>query len=99
MKVNGKRIRADFVAIDRHGKIHVFEAIHGNSGLTRNQKASGVFDMNNPSNTLGGIGGGTITPSSGTKVTFDVATSNIQKSGALGSKGTSHNATFHVLHY
>lgn len=24
MKVNGKRIRADFVAVDGHGKIHVF---------------------------------------------------------------------------
>uniref|UniRef100_UPI00201F73D8 RHS repeat-associated core domain-containing protein n=2 Tax=Escherichia coli TaxID=562 RepID=UPI00201F73D8 len=99
MKVNGKRIRADFVAVDGHGNIHVFEAKHGNSRLTGNQEASGVFDMNNPSNTLGGIGGGTITPSAGTKGTFKVATSNTQKSGALGPKNTSHDATFHVLHY
>ena len=99
MKVNGKRIRADVVAVDGHGNIHVFEAKHGNSRLTGNQEASGVFDMNNPSNTLGGIGGGTITPSAGTKGTFKVATSNTQKSGALGPKNTSHDATFHVLHY
>ncbi|MBA8189627.1 hypothetical protein HVZ54_13310 [Escherichia coli] len=42
--------------------------------------------MKNPSNTSGDIGGGTITPSSGTKGKFDVATSNTQKSGALGPK-------------
>ncbi|WP_375224219.1 RHS repeat-associated core domain-containing protein [Erwinia amylovora] len=99
MRVNGSRVRADFVAVDGRGSIHVFEAKHGAGGLTPNQKASGVFDMNSPSNTAGGIGGGTITSSSGTKGTFSVATSNTQKSGALGPKGTSHDATFHVLHY
>ncbi len=99
MKVNGSRIRADFVALDGHGKIHIFEAKHGKSRLTRKQRRSGVFDMNSPSNTVGGIGGGTIKPSSGTKGTFSVATSNAQKSGALGPKGTSHDAVFHILSY
>ncbi|EQB97872.1 hypothetical protein [Photorhabdus temperata] len=50
MKMNGSRIRADFVAVDSRGNYHVFEAKHGNSGLTKNQRASGVFDMNKPSN-------------------------------------------------
>ncbi|WP_223881605.1 hypothetical protein [Affinibrenneria salicis] len=99
MKVNGSRVRADFVAVDGHGKIHVFEAKHGNSGLTKNQSRAGIFNMNNPSNTVSGIGGGVIMPSSGTKGTFSVATSNTQKSGALGPKGTLHDAIFHVLSY
>ncbi|MER0209553.1 RHS repeat-associated core domain-containing protein [Brenneria sp. L4-2C] len=48
MKVNGSRVRADFVAVDGHGKIHVFEAKHGNSGLTKNQSRSGVFTLQIP---------------------------------------------------
>ncbi|HAK2952878.1 TPA: type IV secretion protein Rhs [Salmonella enterica] len=99
MKVNGSRIRADFVAIDGHGNYHVFEAKHGNSGLTRNQGKAGVFDMNSLSNTTSGIGGGTITPSAGTKGKFEVATGNKEIGERIGERGSSHDATFHVLTY
>ncbi|EJX0633966.1 hypothetical protein ACLLH4_004695 [Salmonella enterica] len=99
MKVNGSRIRADFVAVDSRGNYHVFEAKHGNSGLTKNQGKAGVFDMNSPSNTAGGIGGGTITPSAGTKGKFDIATGNKEIGERIGGRGSSHDATFHVLTY
>ncbi|WP_181573546.1 hypothetical protein [Photorhabdus laumondii] len=99
MKVKGSRIRADFVAVDSRGNYHVFEAKHGNSGLTKNQSASGVFDMSKPSNTAGGIGGGTITPSVGTKGKFKVATGNKDITRDIGKRGSSHDATFHVLSY
>ncbi|WP_289994935.1 RHS repeat-associated core domain-containing protein, partial [Photorhabdus laumondii] len=95
MKVKGSRIRADFVAVDSRGNYHVFEAKHGNSGLTKNQSASGVFDMSKPSNT----GGGTITPSVGTKGKFKVATGNKDITRDIGKRGSSHDATFHVLSY
>jgi RHS repeat-associated protein len=99
MKVNGKRIRADFVATDGQGNYHVFEAKHGLGRLTQNQKASGVFDMSSPSNTVDGIGGGVITPSAGTAGSFDVATGNKNITDVLGTRGTSYDATFHVLKY
>lgn len=99
MKVNGSRIRADFVAIDGHGNYHVFEAKHGNSGLTKNQGKAGVFDMNSPSNTTSGIGGGTITLSMGTKGKFEVATGNKDITRDIGARGSSHDAIFHVLSY
>ncbi|EIX6434130.1 hypothetical protein MKU92_003073 [Salmonella enterica] len=99
MKVNGSRIRADFVAVDSRGNYHVFEAKHGNSGLTKNQGKAGVFDMNSPSNTAGGIGGGTITPSAGTNGSFKVATGNKDITRDIGVRGSSHDATFHVLSY
>jgi hypothetical protein len=99
MKVNGSRIRADFVAVDGHGNYHVFEAKHGNSGLTKNQGQSGVFDMDSPSNTVSGIGGGTITPSAGTKGKFKVATGNKDITRTIGMRDSSHDAIFHVLSY
>ena len=99
MKVNKSRIRADFVARDGHGNLHVFEVKHGTGALTKNQKKANVFDMSNPSNPVGGIGGGTIKPSNGTKDTFSVATKNRNVRALLGARGTSHSATFHVLKY
>ncbi|MDX5629083.1 MULTISPECIES: hypothetical protein [unclassified Brenneria] len=97
MRVNGRRIRADFVVVDGHGNYHVFEAKHGASGLTRNQKASGVFNMNSPSNTVGGIGGGTITSSSGPGGKFSIATGNREIAERIGEKGSTFDALFHVL--
>ncbi|WP_248731415.1 RHS repeat-associated core domain-containing protein [Pseudomonas sp. MWU13-2517] len=98
MKVNGKRIRADFVAKDRNGKLHVFEVKHGTGKLTPNQTGSGVFDMTKPANTTQHLGGGTIKPSAGTKGSFKVDTKG--KPGVpLGGKGAQHNATFNLLIY
>ena len=98
MKVNGKRIRADFVAKDRNGKLHVFEVKHGTGKLTPNQTGSGVFDMTKPANTTQHLGGGTIKPSAGTKGSFKVDTKG--KPGVpLGGKGAKHNATFNLLIY
>ena len=98
MNVNGKRIRADFVARDARGNLHVFEAKHGSGRLTQNQAAAGVFDMSSPSNTTQHLGGGTITPGAGTTSDFTVATSG-KPGQALGGAGTTHPATFHVLKY
>ncbi|WP_434654363.1 PAAR/RHS domain-containing protein [Pseudomonas sp. R3-56] len=98
MKVNGKRIRADFVARDQRGKLHVFEVKHGTGKLTPNQTDSKVFDMTKPANTTQHLGGGTIKPSAGTKGSFKVDTKG--KPGVpLGGKGAQHNATFNVLIY
>jgi RHS repeat-associated protein len=98
MKVNGKRIRADFVAKDRNGKLHVFEVKHGTGKLTPNQTDSKVFDMTKPANTTQHLGGGTIKPSAGTKGSFKVDTKG--KPGVpLGGKGAQHNATFNLLIY
>ncbi|WP_434696280.1 PAAR/RHS domain-containing protein [Pseudomonas sp. Z1-14] len=98
MKVNGKRIRADFVARDQRGKLHVFEVKHGTGKLTPNQTDSKVFDMTKPANTTQHLGGGTIKPSAGTKGSFKVDTKG--KPGVpLGGKGAQHNATFNLLIY
>ncbi|WEE80219.1 hypothetical protein [Comamonas testosteroni] len=99
MKVNGKRIRADFVAIDSKGNYHIFEAKHGSGGLTKNQKGAGVFDMSSPSNTTQGIGGGTIKPSAGQQGKFEIATGNAGINEKIGSRGSVHDGTFHVLKY
>ena len=99
MIVNGSRVRADFVAVDKYGKYHVFEAKHGNSGLTKNQSKADVYNMNSPSNTTSGIGGGTIISSAGTEGKFKVATGNTKKTEKIGPQGTVHDATFHILDY
>jgi len=96
MIVNKSRIRADFVARDKYGKYHVFEAKHGNSGLAKNQSKAGVYDMNSPSNTASGIGGGTIIPSKGTKGEFKVATGNKKKIKVVGPRGSFYNIGIHV---
>jgi len=98
MKVNGSRVRADIVAQDVHGNYHVFEVKHGSGGLTKNQKATGVYDMSNPSNTTQHLGGGTIKPSKGTAGTFQVDTKGVPGK-ALGGKGALHDATFNILKY
>jgi RHS repeat-associated protein len=98
MNVNGKKIRADIVAKDRHGNLHVFEVKHGSGGLTKNQAGTGVFNMSTPSNTTQHLGGGTIRPSQGTQGTFTVATGS-QRGKALGGRGKSNDATFSVLKY
>ncbi|WP_321862169.1 RHS repeat-associated core domain-containing protein [Pseudomonas paraveronii] len=98
MKVNGKRIRADFVTQDQFGKTHVFEVKHGAGKLTPNQAGSKVFDMVKPANTTQYLGGGTIKTLYGTKGTFKVDTKG--KPGVpLGGKGTQHNAVFNILIY
>lgn len=98
MKVNGTRIRADIVAVDKHGKYHVFEVKHGNGRLTKNQAKSGVYNIGKQSNTTTHLGGGTIQTSKGTSGTFKIDTDG--KPGEdLGGRGTVINATFHVLIY
>ena len=98
MVVNKKRIRADFVARDGHGNIHIFEVKHGNSRLTKNQATSGVFNPSSPLNTVHGIGGGVIRTSQGTAGSLRVATGSA-RGAPLGGKGATHNATFHLLKY
>ena len=98
MKVNGSRIRADFVARDAQGNLHVFEVKHGSGVLTKNQKASGVFDMANPANTTQHLGGGVIKPSSGTAAQLKVDTKS-SRGKLLGGKGAVHDAIFNVLKY
>jgi RHS repeat-associated protein len=98
MKVNGSRVRADIVAQDAHGNYHVFEVKHGSGGLTKNQKAAGVYNMSTPSNTTQHLGGGTIKPSQGTPGTFKVDTKG-PPGQVLGGKGAIHDATFSVLKY
>ena len=98
MKVNGSRVRADIVAQDAHGSYHVFEVKHGSGGLTKNQKAAGVYDMSSPANTTQHLGGGTIKQSQGTAGTFKVDTKG-KPGKSLGGKGAVHNATFNVLKY
>jgi RHS repeat-associated protein len=98
MKVNGKRIRADFVARDKKGKYHVFEVKHGSGKLTRNQKGSKVFDMKNPANSTRHLGGGVVKPSSGTKGTFTVDTHGAPGE-PLGGHGAKHDAIFNLLIY
>lgn len=98
MKVNGSRIRADLVAEDARGNIHVFEVKHGSGGLTKNQKAAGVYNMSSPANTTQHLGGGSIKPSQGIAGTFKVDTkSDIGRK--LGGKGAIHDATFNILKY
>ena len=100
MKVNGSRIRADFVAKDGHGNFHVFEAKHGlGSKLTTNQDLSSVLNMSANSNTVSGIGGGIIKTSNGTSGTFILATGNKKYTSVFGPRGTVIDAIFHVLRY
>ncbi|WP_205880129.1 hypothetical protein, partial [Lampropedia aestuarii] len=99
MKVNGSRIRADIVAKDAQGNIHVFEVKHGSGALTKNQTNAGVYNMGSPSNTTQGIGGGTIRPSQGSNDQFTMATGNPSKTVNIGGRGSVHDATFHVLKY
>ena len=98
MKVNGRRIRADFVAKDASGRIHVFEVKHGSGKLTKNQSGSNVFDMNKPANTTQRLGGGVITPSAGKSGTFTVDTKG-NPGIPLGGKGSTHSAIFNLLIY
>ncbi|MGY2184431.1 RHS repeat-associated core domain-containing protein, partial [Pseudomonas agarici] len=98
MKVNGKRIRADFVAKDRFGKTHVFEVKHGAGTLTTNQAGSNVFDMRKPANTTQYLGGGTIKTSAGAKGTFKIDT-NGNPGLPLGGNATQHDAIFNLLIY
>jgi hypothetical protein len=93
--VNGVKVRADFVTKDANGNMHVFEAKNANSHLTKNQAATGVYDMNRTSNQAGGG----VNVANGTQGQFTVATSNPKHAGGIGTKGSMHNATFHVLHY
>ncbi|CAA0186247.1 RHS repeat-associated core domain-containing protein [Tenacibaculum maritimum] len=98
MKVNGSRVRADIVARDNKGNLHVFEVKHGNGRLTKNQKKAGVYDLNSQSNTTTNLGGGKTTPSKGTKGTFDVATKS-DRGKPFGGNGATNDATFHTLVY
>ncbi|MDK7374219.1 RHS repeat domain-containing protein [Weeksella virosa] len=98
MKVNKSRsrIRADIVASDRNGGIHVFEVKHGKGRLTKNQKKAKVFDMDSPSNTCE-RGGGSLRPSQGKDSDFILDTRNRP---GLGNKGQKFkDTTFHILKY
>ena len=99
MRVNGSRVRADIVAIDSKGNTHVFEIKHGRGKLTKNQKKAGVYDVNSQSNTTTSLGGGTITPSKGTKGSFDVATKSAKGDAFGGNGATTNDVTFHTLIY
>ena len=109
LNVNGGKgnIRADFLAVDANGNIHVFEAKNGNSSYTTNQQNAGVFDKNSLSNKSGGgldlskgkTNGATIKAS-------DKKVSQIHKKQKDNTsfttsynKGTEHNITFHTLWY
>lgn len=94
MIVNGSRIRADFVAVDSAGNVHVIEAKYGNSSLTPNQSAAGVFNMNNPSNP----NNGGLNTANGTAGNFTVATDNRPTVGARGTS-PANGATFHTVTY
>jgi hypothetical protein len=86
MTVNGHNIRADFVAEDGHGNLHVFESKFGKGRLTPNQKATGMFNTRNPANTTR-KGGGTILTGNG-------------RTGSFVENGSAPKpATFHVLKY
>ncbi|SUA60444.1 Cell wall-associated polypeptide CWBP200 [Oligella urethralis] len=96
MKVNNSRIRADIVASDGNGGIHVFEVKHGEGRLTKNQKKAKVFDMDSPSNTCE-RGGGSLRPSQGRDSDFILDTRNRR---GLGNKGQKFKDTaFHILKY
>ncbi|EEX51416.1 Uncharacterised protein [Pasteurella dagmatis] len=97
MRVNGSRIRADFVARDSDGRLHVFESKHGNSRLTPNQSSSGVYDIGNPSNN-----NGVIDTSKGKVSRFEIATGNQDKISGISpdaEKSKIYEAVFHVLKY
>ncbi|MBF7143652.1 MULTISPECIES: RHS repeat-associated core domain-containing protein, partial [Pseudomonas] len=98
MKVNGSRIRADFVVKGPQGNMHVFEVKHSSGNLTKNQKAANVFNISNPANMTRHLGGGKIKPSNGKVAVFQVDTkSDIGR--ILGGKGAVHTANFNVLRY
>lgn len=66
--------------------------------LTRNPSGTGMFDMSNPANTNGGLGGGIIRPSAGKGGAFEIATGS-SKGDPFGGRGATHNATFWLLQY
>lgn len=92
------RIRADIIAKDKAGNYHVFEVKNGSGKLTKNQQGSGMFDMSNPANTNGGLGGGLIKPSGATQGQFEVATKS-GKGTPFGGNGAQHPANFWLLRY
>ena len=73
----------------------------GGCGVLQSFPKSGVYDINNPSNTNGGYGGGIIRGKNGRSGSFEVATGNKKINGALNSsRGTVFsNVDFHVLKY
>ncbi|UMZ11987.1 RHS domain-containing protein [Pseudomonas sp. MPFS] len=92
------RIRADIVAKDKAGNYHIFEVKNGSGKLTKNQEGTGMFDMNNPANTNGGLGGGLIRPSATTQGQFEVATKGA-RGVPFGGNGAQHTANFWLLRY
>ena len=93
MIVNGARIRADIVATDKNGKVHVFEVKNGTGRLTKNQKKSDVYDLDNQSNN-----GGKIRPTGNKDEVLEIDTDG-DPGTPLGGKGATHEATFHTLQY
>lgn len=83
------RIRADIVATDANGNMHVFEVKNGTGRLTDNQSSAGVFNMNSPANQ-----NGTIT--TGQNHNFSVGTDNRP---GVGPRNSTQNASFNVLKY
>ena len=76
----------------------MFEVKNGSGKLTKNQQGSGMFDMSNPANTNGGLGGGLIKPSGATQGQFEVATKTARGT-QFGGNGAQHSATFWLLRY
>ncbi|MGF7108283.1 RHS repeat-associated protein [Treponema pedis] len=109
LNVNGGKgnIRADFLAVDANGNIHIFEAKNGNSSYTTNQQNAGVFDKNSLSNKSGG--GLDLSKGKTSRATIkasDRKVSEIHKKQKDNTsfttsynKGTEHNITFHTLWY
>ena len=90
MMVNGKRIIADFVAEDGHGKVHVFEVKFGSGRLTENQKSSQAYrrGQNAHANTSKSGGGA-------------IKTSVRGQGRGFTEVGKNHStiAEFHILRY
>ena len=89
MTVNGRNIIADFVAIDGHGDMHVFEAKFGQGRYTPAQKASQAFPTGrNVHSNTSRRGGGIIQTSHGKRNVF-----------IDHSIGVPRVAKFHLLRY
>ena len=89
MTVNGRNIIADFVAIDGHGDVHVFEVKFGHGRYTPAQKASQAFPTGrNVHSNTSRRGGGIIQTSHGKRNVF-----------IDHSIGVPRVAKFHLLRY
>ena len=108
-KIGTGNIRADLVAVDNQGNIHVFEAKNGNSKYTQNQINANVYDKSRLANTTNG----TLDLTKGKTAKANIATQNKKKTDQLESNyiqatgnnqisfstGTTHTITLHTVWY